>query len=76
MPSFAVMLPCASCANFIFARTPKIDGEALYRKLKERGVLVRHFSKPELCQFNRITIGTRAQMDAFLDAVKLILEAE
>ena len=65
-----------SCANFIFARTPKIDGEALYRKLKERGVLVRHFSKPELCRFNRITIGTRAQMDAFLDAVKLILEAE
>lgn len=64
-----------SCANFIFARTPKMDGGALYRGLKERGVLVRHFDKPELCRFNRITIGTRAQMDAFLDAVKLILEA-
>ena len=63
-----------SCANFVFARTPAIDGEALYKKLKARGVLVRHFSKPEIAQYNRITIGTRQQMDALLDAVRAILE--
>ena len=65
-----------SCANFIFARTPAMDGGELYRRLKERGILVRHFTKPEICQFNRITIGTKAQMDALLETVKSILEAE
>ena len=63
-----------SCANFVFARSPKIDGGALYQKLKARGVLVRHFTKPEIADFNRITIGTRAQMDILLDNIKAILE--
>ncbi len=63
-----------SRANFVFARTPAVDGGALYQKLKARGVLVRHFTKPEIAQFNRITIGTRAQMDALLDAIRAILE--
>ena len=63
-----------SRANFVFARTPDVDGGELYRKLKARGVLVRHFTKPEIAQFNRITIGTRQQMDALLDAVRAILE--
>ena len=63
-----------SCANFVFARTPAADGAELYRKLKARGVLVRHFTKPEIAQFNRITIGTRQQMDALLAAIRTILE--
>ncbi len=63
-----------SSANFVFARTPAVDGAELYRKLKARGVLVRHFAKPEIAQFNRITIGTRQQMDALLAAIKAILE--
>ena len=62
-----------SCANFVFARTPAVDGGALYQKLKDRGVLVRHFTKPEIAQFNRITIGTKQQMDALLDAIRAIL---
>ena len=63
-----------SCANFVFARTPKMDGGALYQALKARGVLVRHFTKPEIAQFNRITIGTRRQMETLLAAVTAILE--
>ena len=63
-----------SCANFLFARSPVVDGLALYEKLKARGVLVRHFTNPRIAQFNRITIGTREQMDALLDAVRAILE--
>ena len=62
-----------SKANFVFASTPAMDGGELYRKLKERGVLVRHFDKPEICQFNRITIGTREQMDILLNTLKSIL---
>ena len=63
-----------SRANFVFARTPAMDGEALYLALKARGVLVRHFTKPEIAQFNRITIGTRQQMDILLSAIRAILE--
>lgn len=63
-----------SYANFVFARTPAMDGGALYQKLKARGVLVRHFDRPEISDFNRITIGTRAQMDMLLGTIKDILE--
>ncbi len=63
-----------SQANFIFARHESVDGEELYRKLKARGVLVRHFTKPEISAYNRITIGTREQMQILLDNVKSILE--
>ena len=63
-----------SCANFVFARSGAVDGEALYRRLKERGVLIRHFTKPEIAQFNRITIGTRQQMDILLANIRAILE--
>lgn len=63
-----------SRANFLFAAHPAVDGEVLYRKLKEKGVLVRHFDKPRLKAYNRITVGSREQMDIFLANVKEILE--
>ena len=63
-----------SKANFLFARSDRISGGELYRKLKERGVLVRHFDKPRIDDYNRITIGTEAQMDALVEAIKAILE--
>lgn len=53
-----------SKANFLFARTPKVPGGDLYRKLRERGILVRHFSQPAIDDWVRITIGTPEQMDA------------
>ena len=65
-----------SSSNFIFARTPKIDGEGLYLELKKRGILIRHFTKEEIKDFNRITIGTEDEMNAFLRAVKEILDAK
>ena len=63
-----------SSANFLFAKSDKIDGEELYLKLKARGILIRHFTKERIKDFNRITIGTLDQMKAFLLATEEILK--
>ena len=66
-----------SSANFVFARRPGLAGETLYRELKRRGVLVRHFSKPRIDDYVRVTIGTREQMEIFLrETENIIKEAE
>ncbi len=63
-----------SKANFLFAKSDEIDGGELYIKLKEAGILVRHFTKEKIKEYNRITIGTRADMETLICAVRRILE--
>ena len=63
-----------SRANFVFASTERISGGVLYKKLKENGILVRHFDAPRIENWLRITIGTPEQMQALMDAVDKILE--
>ncbi len=62
-----------SKANFIFAKSNAINGKALYEQLKEKGVLIRHFEKPRINEYNRITIGSREEMETFVSEVKQIL---
>ena len=63
-----------SKTNFVFAAHDSMDGGEIYRKLRERGILVRHFDGPRICQYNRITVGSHEQMEALVAALKEILE--
>lgn len=62
-----------SKANFIFAKSDRIGGKDLYLGLKKRGVLVRHFDKPRISDFVRITIGTKRELDILLEKTKELL---
>lgn len=58
-----------SAANFIFARHPKHDAAGLAAKVREQGVIVRHFKQERIAQFLRISIGTPEQHQALIDAL-------
>lgn len=65
-----------SKANFIFAKHDRISGEKIYLKLKDKGVLVRHFTSERIKEHNRITIGTKEQMLVLIEKLKEIIEEE
>lgn len=63
-----------SKANFIFATHPKADGKEIYLRLKQKGVLIRHFDTERLFAYNRITVGSKKQMQIFIMKLKEVLE--
>jgi histidinol-phosphate aminotransferase len=63
-----------STANLLFLTHPKLTGEQLYEGLRSRGVLVRHFAKPErIKDYVRMSMGTDEDMDKVLMALKEML---
>ena len=62
-----------SQTNFLFAESPAISGKELYLRLKDNGVLVRHFDDPKITNFNRISIGSEEEMAQFIETVRDIL---
>ncbi len=60
-------------SNFIFVRTDKIGGTELYRDLRARNILVRHFDRRDISDYNRITIGTEEEMGILIQAIREIL---
>ena len=63
-----------SCTNFLFAGHKDVPAKEMFEKLREKGIFVRYFNKPRICDYLRITIGTDEQMECFLKEVKAILQ--
>ena len=59
-----------SQANFVFARHPGKSGAELAAALRERGILVRHFSKQRIADYLRISIGTEEECDGLVEAMR------
>lgn len=64
-----------SQANFLFVSHPKCKGRTLLDGLRERGVLVRWWDKPEIQNWLRISIGTSGEMDALTAALEELVQA-
>ena len=59
-----------SQANFVFARPKEGKASAIASALREQGIIVRHFDKPRINEYLRITVGTAEQNQRLLDALK------
>jgi len=66
-----VVLP--SRTNFLFIAHPSIAGQMLFQALKERGILVRHFARPRIENFLRVTIGSDEDMVAFMRQLEIVV---
>lgn len=64
-----------SQANFVFTRHPRHVGDALFRGLRERDILVRRWDKPRLSEWLRITVGTPEQNEALLAGLRAQINA-
>lgn len=59
-----------SQANFLFVSYPGRDGRALLDGLRERGLLVRWWGRPEIRDWLRISVGTDQEMEALTAALE------
>lgn len=63
-----------SAANFLFVTSDKLACGEIFRRLRERGVLIRYFNAPRIDNYLRITIGTPEQMERFFAELDAILQ--
>ncbi|MFT0773045.1 histidinol-phosphate transaminase [Psychrobacter nivimaris] len=61
-----------SHANFVFARPKDGNASDVASALREQGIIVRHFDKPRIADYLRITIGTAEQNERLIDALKAL----
>jgi len=58
-----------SKSNFIFASHSEKPAKEIFEYLKSKNIFVRYFNKPRIDNFLRITIGTREQMEKFINVL-------
>lgn len=62
-----------SLTNFLFVTHPQRDAAGLFAALRDRDIFIRYFKLPRIDNYLRITVGTDAQMDRLLAALRDIL---
>lgn len=62
-----------SKANFVFASCSEISGQEYFDRLREKNIIVRHFTDRKTADFVRITIGADEEMELLLEATREIL---
>lgn len=62
-----------SATNFVFAKHASVDAMSIAAKLREQSIIVRHFKQERIQQYLRITIGTKEECQALVDAMKRII---
>ncbi|MBR4145924.1 MAG: histidinol-phosphate transaminase [Lachnospiraceae bacterium] len=62
-----------SRTNFLFISHKRVKAERLFADLKNRGIFVRHWDKPRIGNYLRVTVGTDAQMKKLYEALDEIL---
>lgn len=62
-----------SAANFVFAKHPGHDAAEISAQLRAQEIFVRHFNAPRINQHLRISIGTDAECDTLVAALKAIV---
>ena len=63
-----------SKSNFLFATHPKVSAKELFAALKENNIYVRHWKKPRIENYLRITIGTDEEMGRLVSFIEQFLE--
>lgn len=63
-----------SKTNFIFAKHEKVSAQEIFDALRANNIYVRHWNKPRIDNYLRISIGTDAEMDAMLAFLKDFLK--
>ncbi len=58
-----------SAANFLFARHAVLPGAQIAAELRSRAILVRHFPKPRIHDYLRISIGTDEECETLLSGL-------
>ncbi|HCT74189.1 MULTISPECIES: histidinol-phosphate transaminase [Psychrobacter] len=61
-----------SHANFVFARPKDGNANTVANALREQGIIVRHFDKPRINEYLRITTGTAEQNSRLIDALQAL----
>ena len=60
-------------SNFLFAAHEKVPAQQIFDELRKRKIYVRHWNKPRIENYLRITIGTPEQMEKLCEALEEIL---
>lgn len=55
-----------SKTNFVFAKHETVSGQEIFEALREAGIYVRHWNKPRIAEYLRISIGTDEEMEKTL----------